>query len=142
MFFNQYSRNCFVPGVHIWSLLGTGQKLFEIFAYYTLVPEGTGQKLFEIFELLIPQSLRDSPQGHFGPARAEPKILRIFGLPDHHSLLCWKEHGSVGDGEGIVEGLDVAEGRVHAVLAERVYIDLCQAGSLLVADVLAPDCCV
>ena len=80
LFFNQYSRNCFVPGVHIWSLLGPGQKLFELFAYYTLVPEGPGQKLFEIFELLIPQSLRDSPQGHFGPTRAGPKILRAFWL--------------------------------------------------------------
>ena len=131
MFFNQYSRNCFVPGVHIWSLLGTGQKLFEIFAYYTLVPEGPGQKLFEIFAYytLVPEGTGQ-------------KLFELFGLPDHHSLLCWKEHGSVGDGEGIVEGLDVAEGRVHAVLAERVYIDLCQAGSLLVADVLAPDCCV
>ena len=103
---------------------------------------GPGQKFFELFELLIPQSLRDSPQGHFGPARAGPKILRIFGLPDHHSLLLWKEYGSVGDAERIVEGLDVAEGRVHAVLAERMHVNLCQAGSLLVADVLAPDGCV
>ena len=97
----------------ISALLGPGQKFFELFAYYTLVPEGTGQKFFE-----------------------------LFGLPDNHSLLLWKEHGSVGDAEGIVEGLDVAEGCVHAVLAERVHVNLCQAGSLLVADVLAPDGCV
>ena len=63
----------------------------------------------------------------------------LTGLPDHHPLLCWKEHGSVGDAEGIVEGLDVAEGRVHAVLAERMNVNLCKAGSLLVTDVLAPD---
>ena len=29
-------------------------------------------------------------------------------LPDDHSLLLWKEHGTVGDVKGIVEGMDVA----------------------------------
>ena len=73
------------------------------------------------------------------PEGPDQKLFELFGLPDHHPLLCWKEHGSVGDAEGIVEGLDVAEGRVNAVLAERVHVNLCQAGSLLVADVLAPE---
>ena len=60
-------------------------------------------------------------------------------LPDDHSFLLRKEHGTVGDAEGVVECRYVAQGRVHAVLAERMNVNLCKAGSLLVADVLAPD---
>ena len=60
-------------------------------------------------------------------------------LPDYHSLLLWKEHGAVSDAEGVVEGLDITEGRVNAVLAKRMHINLGQAGSLLVADILTPD---
>ena len=60
-------------------------------------------------------------------------------LPDDHSLLLRKEHGTVGNVEGLVECRYVAQGRVNAVLAERMNVNLCKAGSLLVADVLAPD---
>ena len=73
-------------------------------------------------------------------------MLDVFAigssLPDYHSLFLWKEHGSVSDAEGLVEGGDVAEGSVNAVLAEGVNVNLGQAGSLLVAYVLSPDGCV
>lgn len=67
-------------------------------------------------------------------------ILKSITLPDDDSFLLRKEHRSVGYAEGLVEGLDVAEGCVHTVLAEGVDIGLGEAGCLLVTDVLAPDC--
>ena len=63
-------------------------------------------------------------------------------LPDNNSLFFRKEHCSVCDVEGLVEGCDIAEGSVNAVLAEGVNVNLCKACRLLVTDVLSPDCCI
>lgn len=86
---------------------------------------------------------RDPSISHKKPAHPKGQagtIIIVRSLPDDNSFLLRKEHRSVGYAEGLVEGLDVAEGCVHTVLAEGVDIGLGEAGCLLVTDVLAPDC--
>lgn len=39
-------------------------------------------------------------------------------LPNGHTLLLGQEHSTIGNTEGLVEGLDVTQCDVHAVLTE------------------------
>ena len=63
-------------------------------------------------------------------------------LPDDHALLDGHVHRAVGDREGIVKVLQVAQRGVDAPLAQRVYVELGETCDLLVADVLRPELCV
>ena len=65
--------------------------------------------------------------------------INYLCLPDNDSLLCRKEHLTVGDAECLIEVIDIAKSSVHTILAERVHIGLGQTDSLLITDILSPD---
>ena len=76
------------------------------------------------------------------PRRTLLKYFKEHPLPNNHALLFGHKHSTIGYAKCLVEILDVAQCSIHAVLAERVNVGLCEACSLLVADVLSPDCSV
>jgi len=61
-------------------------------------------------------------------------------LPDGHSLLCGTIHRlTLRDRERLEERLDIAEGDIHTVLAERMHVALRERTHLGLADVLCPE---
>ena len=45
-------------------------------------------------------------------------LFQRTALPDYHALVLGQEHSARGNIERLVEGVDIAQGDVHAVAAE------------------------